>query len=79
MTFDSRALNMLDAKLIAELNTAHETLGSGIAIIQSDAAATGMKCAQTIGRIAGLKAAREFIQQIEEELSGRKEKKKEIA
>ncbi len=76
MSYDIQALNMLDAHLVQALDSAHSALASGTQIIRDDAAATGMACAQSIGRIAGLKVARDLVAQVEDELMGRKDRKK---
>lgn len=79
MTLEIRSLNMLDAILVGDLDKAHETLASGVLLNRDDAAASGMNCASVIGRIAGLKSARAYIQQVEDELMGRNERKKKTA
>lgn len=75
-TYESRALSILDAMLIKELSSAHQTLGSGMLVQVHDAAATGMAYARVTGRISGLEAARKLIEQVELDMSGRRDNAK---
>lgn len=75
MTYELRALQLLDKLLIDELDSAHKALGQGV-FIKEDAATTGMNYAKQAGRISGLTQARNYMKQVEEELTGRKDVKK---
>ena len=75
MSYELRALELLDKLLIDELNSAHEALGQGVGI-KDDAASAGMHYAKQAGRIFGLTQARNYMKQVEEELTGRKDVKK---
>lgn len=69
--YDSRLAQLLAQKLAADLTDAHDALGSGAQIIREDAAATGMACARTVGKIAGLKLALARIREAEDEMAGK--------
>lgn len=75
--FDSRFVANLHALIAEDLQRLHTELGNGSQMIADDAAASGMRCARQIGVIAGLKAALGHIQQINDEMSGKSDKKKE--
>ena len=76
MIFESRFISNVTERIAQQISDLHTELGSGSAVIANDAAATGMKCVRIIGKIEGLKAALIHIKQIEEEMSGKSEKKK---
>lgn len=70
-SYDSRFAHLLALKLADDLTDAHNALGNGSQIIREDAAATGMACANCIGKIQGLKLALARIQDVEDELAGK--------
>lgn len=76
MIFESRFITKLQTAIADQLTDLHNELGSGNAIVASNASATGMKCAQIMGKISGLKSALEHIRQVDAEMNGKDDKKK---
>lgn len=70
-SYDSRFAQLLALRLTEDLTDAHNALGNGSQIIREDAAATGMACANCIGKIQGLKLALARIKTVEDELAER--------
>lgn len=69
MTFEHRFLKILSGRIADDLTRLHQELGSGVAIVADDPAASGMKVARHVGKIAGLKAALVHIEETEAEMS----------
>jgi hypothetical protein len=76
MIFESRFISNVTERIAQQISDLHTELGNGSAVLSNDAAATGMKCIRIIGKIEGLKSALIHIKQIEEEMSGKGEKRK---
>lgn len=74
--FDSRFAQNLYTRITEDLNRAHTELGNGSQIVADDASATGMKCAKHMGIILGLKSALTHIEQVNDEMNGKGDKKK---
>jgi hypothetical protein len=47
-------------------------------MIRDDAAATGMNCAKYMGLIGGIEQARQLLQALDQELTGRAPKKEKV-
>lgn len=71
MIYADRFLANLRQRVIDDLSNRHGELGTG-SVIGDDASATGMKYAKVVGIITGLKAALSHIDQIEDDMSGKK-------
>lgn len=72
MIYESRIIERLRQRLHEDRAARRAELGNGSQLVDTDAAATGMKCARMIGVIQGLTTALDHISAIEEELSGKK-------
>ena len=72
---DIRFAKHLYAYLVEEQDRQRRNLASGSQIIAEDAAATGMRCARSIGLIAGLEWAVKAIADVEKDLTGKGEPK----
>ena len=71
LPYDSRFAQNLKARISEHLQNTHRDLGSGTLLIREDAAASGMNCAEYIGKIKGLKIALNCMDEIDREMNGK--------
>ena len=69
--YSIRFAQLLHVRLTKDLQDEHDTLGGGALLNRTDAAATGMACARSMGIIDGLKTALDRIKRVHDEMQGK--------
>lgn len=73
--YERRFLAELQQRIHDDLTRLHAELGDG-KLLANEPGQTGIQYARHVGKIAGLRAALTHVRQIDDDLSGRKEKEK---
>lgn len=74
--YDSRLLRDADVKIRDAMNRLHTELGSGSLAVGHDPGSIAIQCVRHMGKIAGLTIALAMLKEVEDEYSGRGDRKK---
>lgn len=75
--FKSRVLRTVHERIMEDQDSLRKSMDSQI--IRENASATGMNCAQIVGKIAGLELALTHMKQVHAEMTGKIKPKKDAA